>query len=53
MDKKKCGAGGVCALVVVFILICTIWYFYFSSSGEIKISEKIKGNENVVVNEVS
>ena len=48
MDKKKCRAGEVCAIVVVFLLICTIWYFYFSSSGKIKI---IKGNENVVVNE--
>ena len=50
MDKKKCGVGGVCAIGVVFLLICTIWYFFFSPQGEIKISEKVKGNKNVIVN---
>ena len=36
-------------IIVLFVLTCTIWYF--SSSGEIKINDKIKGNDNVVVNE--
>ena len=50
MDKKKCGVGGACAIGVVLLIICTIWYFLFSPPGEIKISDKVKGNKNVIVN---
>ena len=50
MDRRKCRLGGACAIGGMLLIICAIWYFLFSSPGEVKISDKVKGNDNVIVN---
>ena len=50
MDKRKLGAGGACAIALVLLLIATLGYFIFSPAQVVKISDKIEGDKNVLVN---
>ena len=50
MDKRKLGAGGACAIALVLLLIATLGYFLFSPAQVVKISDKIEGDKNVLVN---